>query len=84
MHQDLPGEVEIDTGLEFPVNPQIKGALKSLAGVATALEQDSVLAGGRGQSQLVQGQDLAAVLKDALAGLLGHVESGDLEETNKH
>ena len=33
MHSDLPGEVEIDLGEEFPVNPQIKGALRSLTGV---------------------------------------------------
>ncbi len=29
----LPGEVEIDLGRDFPVNPQIKGAIKSLDGV---------------------------------------------------
>ena len=29
----LPGEVDIDTGAEFPVSPQIKGAIKSLDGV---------------------------------------------------
>ena len=33
MDPDLPGEVEIDLGGEFPVNPQIKGALKSLPGI---------------------------------------------------
>ena len=33
MAQGLPGEVEIDAGEEFPVNPQIKGAIKSLPGV---------------------------------------------------
>ncbi|OWU84595.1 DNA polymerase III subunit alpha [Oceanicola sp. 22II-s10i] len=33
MKDDLPGEVEIDTGVEFPVTPQIKGAIKSLGGV---------------------------------------------------
>ncbi|CUH67840.1 DNA polymerase III subunit alpha [Thalassovita gelatinovora] len=33
MNQGLPGEVEIDLGQEFPLNPQIKGALKSLEGV---------------------------------------------------
>jgi DNA polymerase-3 subunit alpha len=33
MNDDLPGEVEIDLGDEFPVNPQIKGALRSLGGV---------------------------------------------------
>ncbi|WP_333713402.1 DNA polymerase III subunit alpha [Yoonia sp.] len=30
---DLPGEVELDLGDDFPVNPQIKGALRSLGGV---------------------------------------------------
>ena len=34
----LPGEVEIDTGTEYPVNPQIKGAIKSLAGVMAVEE----------------------------------------------
>jgi len=29
----LPGEVELDVGREFPVTPQIKGAIKSLGGV---------------------------------------------------
>jgi len=29
----LPGEIDIDTGTQFPVTPQIKGALKSLDGV---------------------------------------------------
>ncbi|MDV4143529.1 DNA polymerase III subunit alpha [Shimia sp. FJ5] len=38
MSADLPGEVEIDTGREFPVNPQIKGALKSLDGVMAVEE----------------------------------------------
>ena len=33
LNPDLPGEVEIDVGMEFPVNPQIKGAIKSLPGV---------------------------------------------------
>ena len=33
MGQGLPGEVEIDVGTEYPVNPQIKGALRSLDGV---------------------------------------------------
>ena len=33
MHDALPGEVEIDLGTDFPVNPQIKGALRSLSGV---------------------------------------------------
>ncbi|SLN72206.1 DNA polymerase III subunit alpha [Roseovarius albus] len=35
---ELPGEVEIDTGTEYPVNPQIKGAIKSLAGVMAVEE----------------------------------------------
>jgi len=33
MGGDLPGEVEVDLGRDFPVNPQIKGALRSLGGV---------------------------------------------------
>ncbi|MEM8537498.1 MAG: DNA polymerase III subunit alpha, partial [Pseudomonadota bacterium] len=33
MSDDLPGEVELDLGDDFPVNPQIKGALRSLGGV---------------------------------------------------
>ena len=33
MDASLPGEVEIDLGQDFPMNPQIKGAIKSLAGV---------------------------------------------------
>jgi DNA polymerase-3 subunit alpha len=33
MNSDLPGEVELDLGQDFPVNPQIKGALRSLSGV---------------------------------------------------
>ena len=35
MGADLPGEVEIALGARFHVNPQIKGALKSLWGVVT-------------------------------------------------
>ncbi|WP_204113289.1 DNA polymerase III subunit alpha [Shimia biformata] len=33
MSPDLPGEVELELDSEYPVNPQIKGAIKSLAGV---------------------------------------------------
>ena len=33
MDSSLPGEVEIDLGQDFPVTPQIKGAIKSLIGV---------------------------------------------------
>ncbi|SLN38057.1 DNA polymerase III subunit alpha [Roseisalinus antarcticus] len=33
MDPSLPGEVELDLGGEFPVTPQIKGALRSLPGV---------------------------------------------------
>ncbi|SEO71692.1 DNA polymerase III, alpha subunit [Salinihabitans flavidus] len=38
MSPDLPGEVEMDLGLSFPVTPQIKGALKSLPGVMEVQE----------------------------------------------
>jgi DNA polymerase-3 subunit alpha len=33
MDPSLPGEVEVDLGQMFPVTPQIKGAIRSLAGV---------------------------------------------------
>jgi DNA polymerase-3 subunit alpha len=33
MDPGLPGEVEVDLGVEFPVTPQIKGAIRSLGGV---------------------------------------------------
>ncbi len=32
---DLPGEVEIDTGRNYPINAQIKGAIKGLPGVVS-------------------------------------------------
>jgi DNA polymerase-3 subunit alpha len=35
---NLPGDVEMDLGREFPINPQIKGALKSLDGVLEVKE----------------------------------------------
>ena len=38
INSDLPGEVEVDTKQDFPVNPQIKGAIKSLDGVVTVEE----------------------------------------------
>ena len=38
MGADLPGEVEIDSGAEYPVTPQIKGAIKSLTGVVMVEE----------------------------------------------
>ncbi|WP_407494816.1 DNA polymerase III subunit alpha [Pseudooceanicola sp. MF1-13] len=38
MDRDLPGEVEIDAGQDFPVTPQIKGAIKSLNGVMAVEE----------------------------------------------
>jgi DNA polymerase-3 subunit alpha len=33
LDDSLPGEVDMELGQEFPVTPQIKGALKSLEGV---------------------------------------------------
>ena len=38
MHGELPGEVEMDLGIQCPVNPQIKGALQSLEGVMAVEE----------------------------------------------
>lgn len=38
MNPNLPGEVDMDLGQDFPVTPQIKGALKSLPGVVVVEE----------------------------------------------
>ena len=38
MDPTLPGEVEVDIGDMFPLNPQIKGTLKSLPGVLSVEE----------------------------------------------
>ncbi|MEQ9260431.1 MAG: DNA polymerase III subunit alpha [Roseovarius sp.] len=38
LDQGLPGEVEIAAGRDYPVSPQIKGALKSLGGVVMVEE----------------------------------------------
>ncbi|MHA7849510.1 DNA polymerase III subunit alpha [Roseovarius sp.] len=38
MGPSLPGEIEIDTGQDYPVTPQIKGAIKSLTGVLAVEE----------------------------------------------
>ena len=38
LDQALPGEVEIAAGRDYPVSPQIKGALRSLPGVAMVEE----------------------------------------------
>lgn len=50
-----------------------------LAGLALTLHQDRVLAGRGTQSQLVEGQHLAAVLHDALAGLVGDAQGAHLQ-----
>jgi DNA polymerase-3 subunit alpha len=38
MGESLPGEVEVQLEKEFPVTPQIKGAIKSLDGVLAVEE----------------------------------------------
>jgi len=38
MDPDLPGEVDVDLGQDYAINPQIKGAIKSLSGVLTVEE----------------------------------------------
>jgi DNA polymerase-3 subunit alpha len=38
MDPELPGEVEVDLGREYPVTPQIKGAIRSLNGVMEVQE----------------------------------------------
>ena len=59
----------------------------SLTGVALATEEDGVRASGRAESELVEGQSLAASLEDALLGRLGEAQGsngqlGDLNETD--
>ena len=56
-------------GAELPVG---------LPGGPLALQQDGVGPSGSLQGKLVERQDAAAVGQDALAGLLGHAEGGDL------
>lgn len=53
--------------------------LDGLAGVPLAAEQDGVRTGGRTQGELVEGEDLAAGLEDALPGRGGEAEGGDRE-----
>jgi hypothetical protein len=48
-----------------------------LKGTARTLEQDGVLAGGRPERQLVEGDDLTARLQDALARLLSHAQRAE-------
>jgi DNA polymerase III subunit alpha len=38
MAPGLPGEVELDCGIEYPVTPQIRGALRSLQGVVEVVD----------------------------------------------
>jgi len=38
LHPELPGEVDMSLGVDFPVTPQVKGALKSLDGVSAVEE----------------------------------------------
>jgi DNA polymerase-3 subunit alpha len=38
MHPDLPGEVDMDLGRDFAINPAVKGAIKSLDGVLSVDE----------------------------------------------
>ena len=38
MNPELPGEVEVDLGGQFAINPKVKGAIKSLGGVVMVEE----------------------------------------------
>ncbi|MEM6659302.1 MAG: DNA polymerase III subunit alpha [Pseudomonadota bacterium] len=38
LNPDLPGDVEMELGQDFPINPQVKGAIKSLDGVMSVEE----------------------------------------------
>lgn len=51
--------------------------LNGLPGVPLAAEQDGVRAGGCAHGELVEGEDLAAGLEDALLGRRGEAEGGD-------
>ena len=53
--------------------------LDGLARVPLAAEQDGVRAGGRAHGELIEGEDLAAGLEDALPGSGGEAEGGDRE-----
>lgn len=53
--------------------------LARLASVATSLDQHSVLASGRQQSQLIEGDHLTAGLKDASACRLGDLQCTDAQ-----
>ena len=61
--------------------------LDSLPGVPLAAEQDGVSTGGCAHGELVEGQDLASGLEDALLGRLGEAQGsnsqlGDLKQTD--
>jgi len=53
--------------------------LAGLASCTLALQEDGVLSGWRQQSQLIESQDLAAVLDDPLASALSDTESTDAQ-----
>ncbi len=55
------------------MNPNPQKCLKE----TRTLEKDGVLAGGRPESQLVEGDDLAARLQDTLARLLSHAQRAE-------
>ncbi len=55
------------------MNPNPQKCLKE----TRTLEQDGVLAGGRPESQLVEGDDLTARLQDTLARLLSHAQRAE-------
>jgi hypothetical protein len=51
--------------------------------VTLTLDEDSVLASGGTQSQLIEGQDLASSLKNASASSVGDTQGANLQSTKK-
>jgi len=70
---------DIGAGVRVGHTGSLAEVLACGAGGTPALQQQGVLAGGRLESQLVEGQNLAASLQDALPGGLGDVQGAHRE-----
>lgn len=65
---------DIGAGVRVGHTGSLAEVLAGGAGGTPALQQQRVLAGGRSESQLIEGQDLTAGLQDALPGGLRDVQ----------
>lgn len=65
---------DIGAGVRVGHTRSLTEVLAGSTSGASALEQKGVLAGGRTQSQLIEGQDLTASLQDTLASRLGDMQ----------